>query len=603
MKRILIGPPKKSQQLREERLSKLKALPILSSDALSSVAYGYQAALSEMAFIGVAGLWIGLPIAAVIVLLLIALILSYLQVIHAYPNGGGAYAVASDQFGPIAGLVAGVALLIDYTLTVAVSVSSGIAAITTAYPNLLSWTVPLCILGIIGIMIMNLRGLNESASLFMWPTYLFIISIIAMEVIGFIHLGQAGWHYKQTPQFGVLPKELTMLIILRAFASGCSALTGIEAISNATPQFCEPTTRNAQKTLLWLGLLLALMFGGTSYLTYMKGLQVSPNFTLLGMLAQSYFHTGFFFYFLQFTTFAVLILAANTSYSGFPLLAALMARDRFMPRMFELRGDRLGYSNGIIVLSVLAIILVVVFNGQTDALIPLYAIGVFLSFTLAQTGLVKRWFTTRSKGWIWRSAINSFGGFLSAIVTIVFAVAKFSQGAWIVIVILPLLIYFGIKVRRHYHTIANDLRINMAQLKPHAHKTIVIVPIGGINRVVAGTLSYALSVSDQVIAFYVGFDDESIELMENKWSQWNTGIRLVTARSQYRSIVRPLMRFLTTVENWEGAPDHIVVAIPQFVTRKWWHNILHNQTSIMLRTILLYRKDIVVTTVPYHLID
>ncbi|WP_342767167.1 APC family permease [Sulfoacidibacillus thermotolerans] len=603
MKRLLIGPPKKLQQLREERLSKLKALPILSSDALSSVAYGYQAALSEIAFIGVAGLWIGLPIAAVIVLLLIALILSYLQVIRAYPNGGGAYAVASDQFGPIAGLVAGAALLIDYTLTVAVSVSSGIAAITTAYPSLLPWTVPLCVLAIFGIMIMNLRGLNESASIFMWPTYLFIFSIFTLEIVGFVHLSHAGWHYAQTPPFGVIPKEISVLLILRAFASGCSALTGIEAISNATPQFREPTIRNAQKTLLWLGLLLGLMFAGTSYLTYMKGLQVNPNFTLLGMLAQSYFHTGFFFYFIQFTTFAVLILAANTSYSGFPLLAALMARDRFMPRMFELRGDRLGYSNGIIVLSILAIILIVAFNGQTDALIPLYAIGVFLSFTLAQTGLVKRWMKTKPPGWLWRSAINSFGAILSAIVTVVFAVAKFSQGAWIVLVILPLIIYFGVKVRRHYQTIADDLRINITQVKPSPHKTIVIVPIAGINRVVAGTLSYALSVSDQVIAFYVGFDDEAIERMEEKWKQWNTGIRLVTARSQYRSIVRPLMRFLNTVENWEGAPDHIVVAIPQFVTRKWWHNMLHNQTSIMLRTILLYRKDIVVTTVPYHLSD
>lgn len=599
----MIGPPKKSRQLREERISKLKALPILSSDALSSVAYGYQAALSEIAFIGVAGLWIGLPIAGVIVLLLIALILSYLQVIHAYPNGGGAYAVASDQFGPVAGLVAGAALLIDYTLTVAVSVSSGIAAITTAYPSLLPWTVPLCLLGILGIMVMNLRGMNESASILMWPTYLFIISIVAMEVVGFIHLSHAGWHYKQTPQFGVLPKEITVLLILRAFASGCSALTGIEAISNATPQFREPTIRNAQKTLLWLGLLLAIMFAGTSYLTFMKGLQVNSNFTLLGMLAQSYFHTGFFFYFIQFTTFAVLILAANTSYSGFPLLAALMARDRFMPRMFELRGDRLGYSNGIIVLSVLASILIIAFNGQTDELIPLYAIGVFLSFTLAQSGLVKRWFKTKTSGWIWRTAINSFGGLLSAIVTVVFAIAKFTQGAWIVLVILPLIIYFGIQVHRHYERIADHLRINIAQLKPLAHKTIVIVPIGGVNRVVAGTLSYALSVSDQVIAFYVGFDDESIEKMEQKWKQWDTGIRLVTARSQYRSIVRPLMRFLTTVENYEGAPDHIIVAIPQFVTRKWWHNILHNQTSIMLRTILLYRKDIVVTTVPYHLGD
>ncbi len=589
------------RELQDQRLSKLKALPILSSDALSSVAYGYEAALAELAFAGAAGLWIGLPIAALIVILLITLILSYLQVIKAYPGGGGAYAVASDQFGPVAGLVAGSALLIDYTLTVAVSVSSGIAAITSAFPNLLPWTVPMCILSILVIMIMNLRGLRESASAFMWPTYAFVFSMLVLIVVGFFHLQHAGWRYPTTPHMGSLPKDITLIVLLRAFASGCSALTGIEAISNATPQFRDPVIKNAQKTLLWLGLLLGLMFAGTAYLAYIHGLQYNPNVTVLSRLAAVNFQSGFFYYFIQFSTFAVLILAANTSYSGFPLLAALMARDKFMPHMFMLRGDRLGYSNGIIVLSTLAIIMIVIFNGQTNALIPLYAIGVFLSFTLAQTGLVKRWAKMKPDGWVWRGAINTFGAFLSAIVTVVFSVAKFTQGAWIVLIVLPLLIMWGLKVRKHYEAVANDLRIDMVQIKPCPHKTIVIVPIAGVNRVVASTLSYALSISDQVIAFYVGFEDDAIVRMEDKWEQWNTGIRLVTARSQYRSIVRPLMRFLATIENWEGEPDHVIVAIPQFIAKHWWQNLLHNQTSLMLRTILLYRKDIVVTTVPYHL--
>ena len=589
------------RELQEQRLSKLKALPILSSDALSSVAYGYEAALAELAFAGAAGLWIGVPIATLIVILLITLILSYLQVIKAYPGGGGAYAVASDQFGPAAGLVAGSALLIDYTLTVAVSVSSGIAAITSAFPSLLSWTVPMCILAILVIMFMNLRGLRESASTFMWPTYAFVFSMLVLIVVGFFHLQHAGWRYPTTPHFGALPKDVTLIVLLRAFASGCSALTGIEAISNATPQFRDPVIKNAQKTLLWLGLLLGVMFAGTAYLAYMRGLQYNPNVTVLSRLAADNFQSGFFYYFIQFSTFAVLILAANTSYSGFPLLAALMAKDKFMPHMFMLRGDRLGYSNGIIVLSTLAILMIVVFNGQTNALIPLYAIGVFLSFTLAQSGLVKRWAKTRPEGWMWRGAINTFGAFLSAIVTVVFSVAKFTQGAWIVLIILPLIILWGLKVRKHYRAVADDLRIDPAQIRPSPHKTIVIVPIAGINRVVAGTLSYALSISDQVIAFYVGFEDDAIVHMEEKWEQWDTGIRLVTARSQYRSIVRPLMRFLATIENWEGEADHVIVAIPQFIARHWWQNLLHNQTSLMLRTILLYRKDIVVTTVPYHL--
>lgn len=557
--------------------------------------------MSELAFLGVAGLWIGLPIAGLIVLLLISLILSYLQVIKAYPNGGGAYAVASDQFGPLAGLVAGSALLIDYTLTVAVSVSSGIAAITSAFPALLPWTVPMAVASILLIMVVNLRGINESASIFMWPTYAFIFSILTLVAVGFFHLWMHGGHYVTTPSFGSLPKQLTVLVLLRAFASGCSALTGIEAISNATPQFREPVIKNAQKTLLWLGLLLGLMFAGTSYLSYVKGLQVSPNVTMLSELASAYFQHGIFYYFIQFSTFAVLVLAANTSYSGFPLLAALMAQDKFMPHMFQLRGDRLGYSNGIIVLSSLAILLVVVFGGQTNALIPLYAIGVFLSFTLAQTGLVKRWFKTRPQGWIRRTVVNSFGATLSASVTVIFSVAKFGQGAWIVLILLPLIIFWGHRIRRHYQTIAKDLRIETQFVKPQKHATTVVVPIASINRVVANTLSYALSVTDQVVAFYVGFDDESIQKMEEKWAQWDIGIRLVTARSQYRSIVRPLLRFLNTIENWEGDPEHVIVAIPQFMPKHWWHNMLHNQTSLMLRTVLLYRKDIIVTTVPYHL--
>lgn len=603
LKKLLVGRPKKLRELKQERLTKLKALPILSSDALSSVAYGYQAALAELAFLGTTGLWIGMPIATIIVLLLIALILSYLQVIKAYPNGGGAYAVASDQFGPFFGLVAGSALLIDYTLTVAVSVSSGIAAITSAFPQLLPWTVHLAVAAIILIMIVNLRGINESASVFMWPTYAFVASILLLVGVGFFHLWQDGWHYAQTPPFGVLPRELGVLAVLRAFASGCSALTGIEAISNATPQFREPVIRNAQKTLLGLGVLLGLMFAGTSVLSYVLGLRVNPDVTMLSELASVYFHHDLFYYFIQISTFAVLILAANTSYSGFPLLAALMAQDRFMPHAFLVRGDRLGYSNGIIALSTLAIVLVIAFQGQTNALIPLYAIGVFLSFTLAQAGLVKRWVRTRPPRWFGRLAINSVGAMLTATVTLIFSIAKFAEGAWIVLILLPMIIFWGLRVRRHYLHIADDLRIDISRVKPVSHTTIVIVPIAGINRVVANTLSWAMSVSDQVIAFYVGFDDESIQKMELKWEEWNTGIRLVTARSQYRSIVRPLLRFLGTVENWEGQPDHIVVAIPQFMPRHWWHNILHNQTSLLLRTILLYRKDLVVTTVPFHLSD
>lgn len=601
LKKIVIGRPKKSRDLIHERVTKLKALPILSSDALSSVAYGYEASLTEMAFLGTAGLWLGLPIAALITLLLIALILSYLQVIKAYPGGGGAYAVASDQFGPFAGLIAGSALLIDYTLTVAVSVSAGVAAITSAYQGLIPYTVPICVISIALIMIMNLRGLNESASLFMWPTYAFISAIIVMVAIGFFHLSHTGWSTAHTPPIGLFPKGVSVLLLLRAFASGCSALTGIEAISNATPQFREPVIKNAQRTLLTLGLLLGIMYVGTGILAFKLGIHTSPTATVLSQMAASYFHNDWFYYFIQFSTFAVLVLAANTSYSGFPLLAALMARDGFMPHMFQLRGDRLGYSNGILILSTLAIILVVAFNGNTNSLIPLYAIGVFLSFTLAQAGMIKHWAKTRASGWVIRGAVNTFGAVLSAVVTIVFSIAKFTQGAWIVLILLPLIIYFGLKVRKHYRAIADDLRINMYEVKPHAHHTTVIVPIAGINRVVASTLSYALSVSDQVVAFYVAFDDEAITHFEEKWEQWGTGIRLVTARSQYRSVVRPLMRFLNTIENWEGEPENVIVAIPQFIAKRWWHNILHNQTSLLLRTILLYRKDIIVTTVPYHL--
>jgi amino acid transporter len=605
LKRVLIGRPMRSKDLHTDhnKLFWLIALPILAADLYSSVAYGPEAGITEIANLGINAKWLIIPITLTTIVLLIVLIISYIMGVMAYPNGGGAYAIAKDNFTkPYMSLLAASALLIDYVLTVAVSVSAGVQAISSAYPVVAPYNALVSIMCIFVIMIINLRGVSESATVFAWPTFLFMASMVFMIITGVYNGVSHGFVQSVTPPFGNMPKGLTMLLLLKAFSSASSSLTGLETISNAVPIFRKPSSKGAIKAYIILGLITAFTLFGFSLLLYFKGISVNPNNTMLSQLLIVYFGKGIIYQVIIWSTFVVLILAANSTFTGFPQLAALVAADRFLPRSLALRGDRLGYSNGIVVLSALSALLIEAFQANTNALIPLYAIGVFVAFTVAEIGLTRRWLRIKGKGWKAKALMNTVGGFLTAVVAIIFAVTKFTGGAWIVLIVLPSIYFAAISIRKHYDQVANELRIDLSAMRPESHRVISVVLISGVNRVVLNTVSFAKSIDTDVIAVYIGFDDESIEKMEAKWLQWGEPCRLVTLKSEYRSLLLPLTRFLTRLENWEGGrPDHIHVMISQFVPKKWWHYIMHNQTSFMIRTWLLRHKDIIITTIPYHL--
>jgi amino acid transporter len=601
IKRFIIGKPLKTEQLHEEKLPIWKALPILSSDALSSVAYGTEQLLTVLAPIGVLALWYSLPISAVIIGLLAVLVLSYRQVIFEYPGGGGAYIVSHENLGWFAGLIAGASLLVDYTLTCAVSVAAGTDALTSAFPQLHRHGTLISVFFVILIMLLNLRGVRESGTIFAFPTYLFIMGIVVLVAFGLADLFLHGLPRQAPPITKHFPAGLTWFLVLRAFSSGCSAVTGVEAISNATPTFRAPEAKNAARTLALLGLLLAILFGGISLMAYMYHITPNPRKTVLSQVAEHVFGRTFPYYYIQSTTALILILAANTAFSGFPLLASIMAKDKFMPRMFNNRGDRLNFSNGIILLAFAAIALIVLFNGDIDRLIPLYAIGVFLSFTLAQSGLVYRWWRKRSTRWISKLAVNALGAVVTLIVLLIFAITKFDEGAWIVIIVIPIMIFLFYQIRRHYNAVAEQLRVNIKEVKPTDRvqkEHLIIVPVGGINQVVVNTLSYAKKLNGEIVALYVAFDEEEVKKMESRWKEWNPGVRLVVTRSRFRSVIHPLMRLIHKVEAKER---QVTVLIPEFIPLKWWHRLLHNQTALMLRFVLLIRTHVVIATVPFHL--
>jgi amino acid transporter len=604
-KKLIFGRPLKSSELEAEKMPVWKALPILSSDALSSVAYGTEQILLELAVVGAAAFSFSLPIAIGIITLIGILIISYRQVIDAYPQGGGAYMVAKENLGMVWGRLAGVSLLIDYTLTVAVSVSAGIMAITSAFPSTAAYVVPMSVVAVFFMVWMNLRGTSESGNVFALPTYLFIACMLLLVGKGILDW-LTGAHTIQnavTPVPTVVPGGLTMFIVLKAFSSGCSAVTGIEAISNAVPHFREPSRRNAKLTMLTLGILLSVIFGGVT--VFALAYNVRPDQTgtvsVLSMVTEKAFGRGVIYYVTQLATTLILILAANTSFNGFPILASIMAQDKNFPRMFAHRGDRLAYNYGIITLGVLASILLIVFEGKTDLLIPLYAIGVFLSFTLAQSGLVLKWLRERSKGWQRKTVINSLGAILTFCVAIIFSITKFTEGAWIVVILTPVMLWMITKVHRHYEDVAKELRIELDHPLPAKEGLVVIVPIAGIHRVVESTLAYAKQLTTNVVAFYVALSDEEEEKMEERWEKWDPGVRLVVFKSRYRTIIKPLVDFTERIETHLGENQTIIIMLPQFVTTKWWHRLLHNQSAHRIRRKLQHRMDIVVATVPYHL--
>ncbi|CAH1213399.1 Potassium transporter KimA [Paenibacillus allorhizoplanae] len=604
LKKIVFGKPLKSSEIESEKMPVWKALPILSSDALSSVSYGTEQILLELATVGVAAFAFSLPIAVSIIALILLLVLSYRQVIEAYPMGGGAYMVTKENLGMVWGRLTGVSLLIDYTLTVAVSISAGVQAITSAFPSAVPYIVPLTIL-LVWIMVwLNLRGTSESGTVFAIPTYFFILCILLLVGKGIFDLltGSMNTHAIEFAP-SAATNSLTLFVLLKAFSSGCSAVTGIEAISDAVPHFRTPSVKNAKRTLLSLGGLLAIVFGGVTLIALGYGVAPDHNghTSVLSMVTEQAFGRGVMYYATQIATMLILVLAANTSFNGFPILASIMAQDKNFPRMFSFRGDRLSYHYGIITLGVLASLLLIGFKGKTDALIPLYAIGVFLSFTLAQTGLVRKWLKERVSGWIGKVIINGLGGIVSLAVLIIFSVTKFSEGAWIVIIITPILLWLITKISHHYDDVAKQLRIDITQDRVCTKEPVIIVPVAGIHKAVEQTLNYAKSLSPNVIAFYVSFSDEDEESMQEKWQIWDPGVRLVVFKSRYRTILKPLAEFIDRIDTHVSEKQSIMVILPQFMPKKWWHRLLHNQSAARIRSKLQADKDIVVATVPYHL--
>jgi len=599
LKRYLIGKPMKSTALEDEKLSKLKALAVLSSDALSSVAYGTEQILLVLMTVGAAALWYSLPISVAVLGLLTILILSYRQTIFSYPTGGGAYIVAKDNIGVPSGLVAGGSLLVDYILTVAVSSSAGTDAITSAFPQLHDHRVLISLTMITFLTLMNLRGITESASVLALPVYLFVISIFVLIVCGIVHYAAGGIH-AAAPHYGATLSSVSIFLLLKAFSSGCSALTGVEAVSNAIPNFKQPAEKNAAATLIMMGVILGAMFIGISLLAYGYGIQPNEKETVVSQIANATFGRGTIYFIIQGVTALILFLAANTAYSAFPLLAFMLAKDKFMPHMFMVRGDRLGFSNGIIILGVLSALLVIAFHGDTENLIPLYAVGVFIPFTLSQLGMMLRWIRKKPSGWIGKLLINTVGMLTTLSITLIFIITKFAQ-VWMIFIFLPLVMLMFHRIYRHYENTANELRIQLAVDKPVIKGSTMVIPVAGITRVVLHTISYAKSVTDNAVAVYIGFDEEEIQKMEAKWAEWNPGVRLIVLRSRYRSVMKPLVKFIETVEWKTAESDHITILIPQFITKHWWHNILHNQTSLLIRAYLFTQKNIVIATVPYHL--
>jgi len=631
IKRLFVGRALRTEQAAHERLTKKTALAVFSSDALSSTAYATEEILLVLAVAAVAtsgaSFHYVVPISIGIAVLLAIVATSYRQTIHAYPSGGGAYIVAKENLGTTPGLIAGASLLVDYVLTVSVSIAAGVAAITSAaqgtrYAWLSDHKVLLCLIFIAFIAIANLRGVRESGALFATPTYVFVVSFLFMVGFGvfhyFIYGGAAPIPTREELKTaeGYSSQPLTLFLLLGAFSNGCAALTGIEALSNGVQAFKKPEARNAATTLVWMALLLTTMFLGTSVMAYLYHVQPKESETVISQFARIMFtgSLGWFYYVVQAATAAILVLAANTAFADFPRLSSLLARDRFLPRQFANRGDRLVFSNGIVILAVLSGLLVIAFGGATSSLIPLYAVGVFLSFTLSQSGMVVHWWRKRAKvhetgdtdevtapsNWKKSIVINGVGAAATLVVLCVFVATKFIHGAWIVVLVVPILVLLFKAIHSHYVMVAKQLSTDgLGPLRPI--KTTVIVPISGIHRGVVCALQYAKSIaSHKVQAVYVDFEEEGTANLKEKWERWGAGVELVVLPSPYRELTRPLVRHINRVAR-ENRNDIITVVLPEFIPARWWQHFLHNQSSLLVKGLLLFKKGVIVTSVPYHL--
>jgi len=602
LKKLIIGRPLANTEVAHQRLSKKIALAVFSSDALSSVAYATEEILLVLVMAGTAALHFSLPIAGAIAVLLFILIGSYSETIQAYPNGGGAYIVAKENLGKYPGLVAGASLMTDYVLTVAVSAASGIAAITSAFPELYPYRVWLCLVCILFVTVMNLRGVKESGRLFAFPTYFFVACFLILIGVGFFRYFWGISPYPAVHHFVNPPETLhavTAILLLRAFSSGCAALTGVEAISNGVPAFKAPEARNAVITLVSMGLILFVLFMGITELARFYHIVPHETETVVSQLAHHIFGEGIFYYLVQASTALILFLAANTSFSDFPRLSSLIARDGYLPRQLSSVGDRLAFSNGIILLGVCAGGLVILFSAKVHALIPLYAVGVFISFTLSQSGMVVHWFKLKSSAWFPRAVLNGVGALTTGIATLVIAVSKFTHGAWMVIGIIPILIFMFLFIRKHYDSIVCQLSPRGFSIESPKHHC-VLIPVSTFQRGTIQSINYAESIAKDVRAIYVELDPQRTLKLQDIWREWKVNIPLIILPSPYRSVLEPLAQYIDGLQAQN--PNLLVtVVVPEFVPAKWWQQILHNQTAFLLYGALHFKKGVVVTSVRHFL--
>ncbi len=601
LKRLLVGEPIPSHLAHHERLSRFTGLAILSSDPLSSVAYATEEILRVLVLAGVGALTLATPVALVIATILAVVVFSYRQTIHAYPSGGGAYIVAKDNLGELPALVAAAALLIDYVLTVAVSIAAGVAAITSAFPQWHINRVEMTLGFVLVLMLGNLRGIRESGRIFSVPTYFFVVSLLAL-------IGVGAWRALSgtvEPVVAVDPLEstgqtLTVFLLLTAFSNGCTAMTGVEAVSNGVPAFKPPEAKNAAATMVIMAVLSITMFAGITLLAQAYHVMPSAQETVVSQIARGVFHgRGVPYYLVQAATMLILVLAANTAYADFPRLASILARDRYVPRQLMNQGDRLAFSNGIIGLSIFAGGLLVAYAGDTHSLIPLYMIGVFVSFTLSQAGMVAHWRRVGGPGWKTGAAVSGFGAIVTAVVLLVVTVTKAHEGAWIILVLIPAHVLVFRMTKRHYDEVAAQLSLSSQDVRMARRHNTVLVPISGVHRAVVQAIEYARTLSPDVRALYVSSNGVTEQLLR-EWEEWGGGVPLVVLESPYRSLMEPLLEYIEQVER--DRPDgFLTVVLPEFVPARWWHHVFHNQRALLIKGALLFKPNVVVTSVPFHL--
>jgi amino acid transporter len=599
-KRWFLGTPLETERFQEERLRVPIALAVFSSDALSSVAYATEEILLVLSIAGAAALDYSMPISAVIALLLFIVIISYRQTIHAYPEGGGSYIVARENLGTLWGLIAAAALLLDYILTVAVSTAAGVAAVTSAFPGLLRDRVALGLMFLFLLAVGNLRGVRQSGRIFAFPTYLFIFSMSALIVTGIVR-ALLGYPAVEPP-VAALPEiqhDLNLWLLMKAFSAGCAALTGIEAVSNGVQAFRKPEARNASLTLMIMAVILAFFFLGTSYLAHVYTVVPGAGQTVVSQLGRAIFGAGPLYYMMQIATASVLMVAANTAFADFPRLSSILARDRFVPRQLANLGDRLVYSNGILILAGSAGFLLILFGGNTHRLIPLYAVGVFLAFTLSQSGMVVRHLRLKGERYRLHAVINAAGATATGAALLVIATTKFVQGAWIVILLIPLFVIFFLRTHRHYFYVRQQLSLREIEPERPLRHT-AIVPISAVNRATVYAVRYAKSIAHEVEAVHVAIDPARVDQVRQQWKAWGGGVPLRILESPYRSMVQPLVDHIDDLMHGRRRNEMVTVVLPEFVTAHWWEGLFHNQSAFLIKGALLFRPGVVVTSIPFH---